>query len=683
MAAELIYLDAPSDEGCPSEKALARSERRYRRLFEQSNDAILLCRLDGAIIDANKNAIALLGVDPTTLFQRPLTAILPQFEDAQLRDRLLASEQCRLTTDLHTANERILTVEISACLLDRSSGTIQLIVQRVSSRQHSLGGRRPGAPEVAALLSAAADTVFHVDLSGAIRHLNRALPGCGWTSEEMRGQLLAEFLHPQDRPKLVERLGPDTAGRVASHSVTIRFRGKPMVEDPSTSVSGGQTETASFAVTTAAISADGSDAGPLLGHWVLCRSLARENALVSEVNHLNARLMQAQKMEVIGALTCGVAHDFNNTLSAIFGNTQLAQMALPKAHKAQDYLHHIRAAGHRAKRLVDQILAFSRPRNASKQPIDIASVAKEAYELLRTTLPSTIEIRQKFASQGRTILGDRTQIHQVLMNLATNAFHALDGDSGHIEIAVTAEELTPSNIGDEGLTPGSYLRLTVSDDGCGMDADIQPHIFEPYFTTKAAGQGTGLGLPTVMGIVEDHGGVMRVQSAPGSGTTFQILFPCHTLPEEPTVPEAPKLRAGSEQVLFVDDETALVDLVEEMLTELGYRVDAKTCPLEALAAFRQKPNAYQLVITDMNMPGMTGVRLAEAILHRQPEVPVLICSGYVNAIDLTKITRLGICGIIEKPFTIHRLSMEVRQALDRAVDPGNLPQTPIREPEPR
>ncbi|WP_415908134.1 PAS domain S-box protein [Oleiharenicola sp. Vm1] len=379
-----------------------------------------------------------------------------------------------------------------------------------------------------------------------------------------------------------------------------------------------------------------------------------------------ARLRQAQKMESLGTLAGGIAHDFNNLLTGILGSAELIRLDLPVAHPAQRWLDNIAAGGARAKRVVQQILAFSRRSEGERGPVDLVRVVEEALRLLGSTLPPMVQIDVELDRACPTIRGDATQLHQVLMNLCTNAWQALPPEGGRIGVrlapaAVTAE-LQQAN---PELPAGPAVQLSVSDDGCGIEADLLPRIFDPFFTTKEAGRGTGLGLAVVHGIVRDHGGAILVRSTPRVGTRFDLYFPALAAP--PPQPEArlPRNlpRGQRQRILFVDDDAGPRAALAGMLEFLGYQVTAVNNPAEALLKFSAQPGAFDLLLADYAMPGMTGLELARQIRQAHDGLPIVIVSGHLEADQRAESSRLRIAAVLSKPPELVDLAHTVARAL--------------------
>ncbi|HIJ89724.1 MAG: ATP-binding protein [Desulfobulbaceae bacterium] len=379
---------------------------------------------------------------------------------------------------------------------------------------------------------------------------------------------------------------------------------------------------------------------------------------------LEARLRQSQKMEAIGTLAGGIAHDFNNILSVIFGYTELAIIEDGDPEKRREDLKEVLEGARRAKDLVQQILAFSRKTEQRKQPLQISLIVKDALKMLRSSIPATIEIKQNITSEG-TILADSSQIHQVVMNLCVNAYHAMRETGGTLAVSLEEVEISGEDEGYGALIPGRHLKLEVSDSGCGMSPEIREKIFEPYFTTKKTGEGTGLGLAVVHGIVKSHNGHITVYSEPGTGTTFHIYLP---LVEEqaaglPVKEVVADLSGKGEHILFVDDEPQIRDFVEMLFLRYGYRITTFTNGMQALEEFQDHPGQFDLVITDMTMPYMTGAELAQKMLGIRPDIPIILCTGQSELINREKALAMGVCDYLNKPVLQYDFLSAVRKAL--------------------
>ena len=400
--------------------------------------------------------------------------------------------------------------------------------------------------------------------------------------------------------------------------------------------------------------------------FAYAKDISEERKYENDRKKLETQLLQAQKMESIGTLAGGIAHDFNNILSPIIGNTELAIMDVDNNNPIKLNLDEIMKAGLRAKDLVQQILAFSRQREQQKAPVQMGLMIKEISKLLRSSIPTTIDISYDIKAEIDTVLADPTQIHQVIMNLCTNASHSMGEKGGELEIELD-DLFLESNIGGKytDLNPGSYLRLTVRDTGYGIKPEVMDKIFEPYFTTKEIGIGTGIGLAVVHGIVQSLGGDINVESTPGEGSSFRVLFPKYEAEVLEEKEDSDLLPSGTEQILLVDDEKATVDVVKVMLERLGYQVTTRTSSIEALEAFRNQPDTYDLVVTDMTMPNMTGKDLAKELMTIRPDIPIILCTGFSEQIDKRSAGEMGIKAFVMKPVVMRDIADTIREVLDK------------------
>ena len=377
------------------------------------------------------------------------------------------------------------------------------------------------------------------------------------------------------------------------------------------------------------------------------------------------QLRQSQKMEAIGTLAGGIAHDFNNSLGVIMGYSELAQWDLPTDHAAHAHLAQIQKASNRAKDLVQQILTFSRQQEHERKPIRLQPILEEALKLLRATIPSTVEIRQQLDPQAPTVLGDPTQIHQVIMNLATNAWHATSEQGGILEVTLSSVDVDADYANTHAdLHEGKHLRLVVRDNGHGIDQDTLGRIYDPFFTTKAPGEGTGLGLAVVHGVVKKHQGSISVSSEPGKGTTFSLYFPVQESEAGPVEPTSAAMVDGSgASILFIDDEEPLAVLGKKMLERMGHQVTIQTGSVEALEVFRAQPDQFDLVITDQTMPRLSGVELAKTLLEIRPHLPILLTTGYSGTISSEEVQAIGIRELLMKPNTAQSLEEAINRVL--------------------
>lgn len=389
------------------------------------------------------------------------------------------------------------------------------------------------------------------------------------------------------------------------------------------------------------------------------------NRDVTREVRLEKQLIQAQKMQAIGTLAGGIAHDFNNILSAIMGYTEICMLQAPRDTQIPRRLDKIMLACQRARELVKQILTFSRQTRMEPNKVQIHLIVKEALKFLRASLPSTIEIQQEILTDSSYVMADPTQIHQVLMNLCTNAAHAMHENGGKLSVKLDDVTLDNKDVKKfSGIKPGAYVRLTVSDTGHGMDRETMEHIFDPFFTTKKIGDSTGMGLAVVQSIVEDYGGAVYVDSDPENGSTFEVLLPKTTIEPVFEKQSPVSLPRGNERILLVDDEAFIVDIAKEMLEILGYNITATGSSPEALKWFDQAPDNFDLIITDQTMPKMTGTDLAERIQNIRADIPIILCTGYSEEIIAERNESRNIKAVIMKPFIIQEMALIVRKVLD-------------------
>jgi len=408
------------------------------------------------------------------------------------------------------------------------------------------------------------------------------------------------------------------------------------------------------------------DPSGAITHWV---AVGRN---MSRFRKLEMELQRAQKMDALGTLAGGIAHDFNNILAAVMGLIEMECLDAEAGSRTSQRMKKALSACSRARDLVKQILTFSSQGEQRRKPLRIGPVAEDALRMLRATLPTTISIHQDFEAAEASILGDSTQIHQILVNLCTNAAHAMRRSGGILGIGLKIVDIDETRVFEHPeLQPGSYLRLTVSDTGDGMDRATRERIFEPFFTTKGPGEGSGIGLSVVHGIVKSHGGKIVVRSELGKGSTFELFFPrIEGIEEHPT--RQPELSpAGNERILLVDDEEIVVAVTSEILGTLGYEVVSVPRSSDALELFRSQSDRFHLVITDQTMPGMTGMELAAELLRVRPDISIILCTGFSDEKVRETAATIGVRRIMSKPFALHELATTVREILDQRLPQFN------------
>lgn len=383
-----------------------------------------------------------------------------------------------------------------------------------------------------------------------------------------------------------------------------------------------------------------------------------------EKEQLQKKLVQAYKMEAVDQLASGIAHDFNNILSSVIGFTELSLDIVPDGTELEDYLNEIFVAGKRAKDLVKQILAFARQSDEEKSPIILGAVVREVLNFIRPTIPTSIKIMEDLDSESY-VLGNATQVHQVMMNLCTNAAYAMEETGGVLEVSLKDVVIEKEDL-SSGMNQRDYVEIKVSDTGAGIAPDIIDSIFEPYFTTKDPGEGTGMGLAMVHGVIESYGGKITVDSKLGVGTTFTIYLPVTKKQADQDAYVQEELPTGTERILFIDDEVPIAKMGSQILERLGYTVTTCTSSIEALELFQAKPNDYDLIVTDMTMPNLTGDKLAVELMKIRTDIPVILCTGYSKKISDETASEIGIKAFAYKPVVKAALAKTVRKVLDEA-----------------
>jgi PAS domain S-box-containing protein len=472
------------------------------------------------------------------------------------------------------------------------------------------------------------------------------------------GQSIYDIVHPEDRDSVRSRIDERRTGNRRTRNLEVRFMNKL--------IDAAAPNKANSGYSVFLLGAEGlyeaRDDQSL--HFIGTQGIVRD---ITERKQLESQLQQAQKMEAIGTLAGGIAHDFNNILATIIGYAEMIEMFdVPNNDKVRERLKYILASAYRAKDLVQQILTFSRRTEQDKVPVTLAPILKDIIKFLRASLPATIKINARYEDNS-SVLGDSTQLYQVMMNLCTNAAHAMGEKGGILEVNLSDVHFDSIDSGLQAeLEPRAYIMVGVQDTGDGMTPDMLDRIFEPFFTTKRRGEGTGLGLSVVHGIVKGMGGAISVHSQMGEGSLFQVFLPRYEgRKDQPVSEKFARIVRGKGRILFIDDEQPLVDFAREMLIGLGYEVVALTSSPEALEQFSQQPNTFDLVIADLTMPDLTGLELAEAIMGLRPDIPVILCTGFADPAMAEKARKMGIAEVIKKPFGVQDFAESIRRVLDK------------------
>ena len=633
-------------------RELRESEAKARAIFDQSFQFIGLLDPDGTLLDVNRTALDFIGAAKDEVVGKPF------WEAPWWSHSVKAQEEVKRGIEVARSGE-VFRSEATHPARDGSMRLVEFTIKGIRNDNGEVRWLVPEGRDVTEYRQAlerlarlgqaveqTADMVVITDPEGRVEYVNPAFCSVtGFASDDALGRSI-RFLCPPD-------LDDDlyTPHWFAERGLEPwRGRTRPVKKY------GGQLEV------DASLSPIVSDGGEVVAYVLVQRD-------ITQVEALEQSLRQAQRLEAVGTLAAGIAHDFNNILAAIFGYTELAQLEVPENSPVAEYLDEVIIGAERARALVRQILVFGRRTEHEWQTLALRPLVREVLDLLRSTLPATITVDERLEADG-TVMGDPGQIHQVVMNLCTNAFQALEERGGTMTLTLEREEIQPeADLPADGPSPGPYLVLGVSDNGPGMPPELQDKIFEPYFTTKDPGKGSGLGLAVVHGIVQAHRGFIRVESEQGKGTCFRIYLPENE--EAGSGPEGAatldRVAGQGEHILFVDDESILARLADQFFSGRGYRVTALDDSLSAWEQFRADPDAFDLVISDQTMPGMTGVDLAAQILSLRPGLPFILCTGYSAEVSREEATSLGISRFVQKPVEMERLGLIVRGLLDRRV----------------
>ena len=647
-----------------AEEELRESKEVLRATIESTTDGILVVNDKGKVVCTNKRFAQLWRI-PEELIRgkkdkKLLAFVLDQLEEPEA---FLSKVQALYKTsdedfDVLVFKDGRVFERFSSPLIrdDQIAGRVWTF-RDITDRKRAEEALRENEERFKFLAEKMADIIWTVNRNFQTTYVSPSIEKIlGFTPEERKRQTLEEMITPGSLNKVqkmfLEELRHDDAGNTdPDRSVTIEveyFR-----KDGSTVWMENS------------VKAMRDNSGAIDGLYGVSRDINERKIAEEENTKLQSQLQQVQKMESMGTLAGGIAHDFNNILGIIVGNTELAMDDVPEWNPARHNLKEIRTASIRARDVVKQILAFSRKAPQKMKPVRIIPIIKESLKLLRSSIPTTIEIHQNISSESNTVRADPTQINQVLINLCTNAIHAIGEKGGVLEVSLKNIILDAGSATHyHDLSSGKYVRLTVKDTGHGIEPKILKRIFDPYFTTKGVGEGSGMGLSVVHGIIKSHDGGISVSSEPGKGTVFHVLFPCIEDKPEPNVEIALEVSGGNESVLFVDDEKAMVDVIQPILERLGYKVTARTSSIEALEAFRANPDRFDLVITDFTMPNMTGMELAKALFKLRSDIPVILCTGYSEHINEDKVKRSGIRAFVVKPVVLDEIANTIRKVLD-------------------
>jgi PAS domain S-box-containing protein len=644
-----------------AEELLREKEAAFSVIATTSSEAIVMMSHEGEIAYWNNAAERMFGYSAEEVAGKDLHLLLgPERDHAVFRDGF--SEFRVSGTGPSIGN----TVELVAVHKSGREFPVELSISavRIKGDFHALGiihditDRKKAEEEMLRLhrwnqliLNAAGEGIVGLDLAGKVIFANpTAAEIIGQKPDELIGDTIYHLVQ-HSRQRLPNPGENQTSGEIPGKTDEV-FKRKD-----------GTTVPVSFTNTPIV------ENGQVRGTVITLRDLTESKKIEEAKAKLEAQLHQALKMEAIGTLAGGIAHDFNNILAVIIGYSEIMLADVQDTGPSRKHLNEVLKAGLRARDLVKQILVFSRMRaGMSMGPIELAPVVNESVKFMRASLPATIEIRQNIEDEGGTTMADATQVHQLIVNLCTNAFHAMEETGGVLEVTLSSIDFQSSDMmRHPKIKPGPYLELMVTDTGHGMDAATINRIFDPYFTTKGPGKGSGLGLAVVHGIVDRHEAVIEVQSQPKKGTSFHVFFPkiLGRAARQEDHPEVSSLPGGNERILLVDDEEALADVGQKTLRGLGYEVTVKSNSVEALEIFRENPDSFDLVITDYTMPKMTGAELALEIIRIRPDIGIFLCTGYTERLSQEQAKEIGISEFLMKPLNRREMAHAVRRVLDQ------------------
>ncbi len=628
-----------------AEEALRESEKKYRLIFNNAPMGILHFNENGIIASCNDKFVEIIGSSREKLIGLNMLNH-PDDHVVSSVKQSLGGKPAYYEGDYHSVTAKKVTqtrmLFEPIVSQDKSVSGGVGIIENITERKQAEEALRESKERYRQLFNIAPAGIYEINFrTGKIVSVNDAVCDyTGYTKDELLSMNAIDLLTEKSKKTFLNRMDKILNGENTNSYVEHEITKKD-----------GNVFWASI---NNRYLYDGEN---IIGTTVVAQDITQQKKI-------EAQLRQAQKMESIGTLAGGIAHDFNNLLYMITGNAELALDDIPEWHPVHDNLKEIKTAGMRAAGIVKQLLSFSRKIDQELKPIGAITIIKDALKFLRSMIPSTIQINTHLPDTDISILADPVQINQVLMNTCTNASQAMEETGGILEVNVEITSLTQDAANHyPDFSAGEYVKIAVTDNGPGIDSKIIDRIFDPYFTTKEVGKGSGMGLAIVIGIIKNHGGAITVDSQPGKGATFTMLFPVVKKKPEIKTATTEELLLGNGTILFVDDDEAIVNMTGQMLERLGYTVETKTNPSAALELFQSKPDAFDLVITDMTMPHMTGARLSEKLKNIRSDIPVIICTGHSPLIDEEKAKKMGIAAYVMKPIVIRDIARTIRQVL--------------------
>ncbi|MGK5092384.1 response regulator [Deltaproteobacteria bacterium TL4] len=631
-----------------AENLLLKSIERYRMITETARDAIITIDEENNILFANSAAEEIFGYKVSELYDQKITMLMPDSlrntHQTALKDYILNSKKHMSWETIefpgHHKEGHEISVEVSfGEFIEEGKHLFTGVIRDISERKRA----EEQYIRLATAIEQAAESIVITDAEGIIQYVNPAFERVSQYSNAEVLNKNAKIVKSGKHDKIFYKnmWAHLVEGKVWSGRITNKRKDGSLYEEEAT------------------ISPIRNAANKIVSYVAVKRDITREGELEKQLRH-------SQKMEAIGTLAGGIAHDFNNILFAVLGYLALAKEGVAPDTLVHKDLEEALLAGNRARDLVRQILSFSRQEESELQPFEITPILKEVLKLLRSTTSTTIEIRQELTSEKLTLIADPTQVHQVIMNLCTNAIYAMRDQEGVLEVRLEKAEVDEEFAKNHMISEGPYVKLVIRDTGSGIPAHLMDRIFEPFFTTKPVGEGTGLGLSVVHGIVQNHKGAITVSSKEGDGSMFTVYFP--VISKTLTVP--PKLESvyhpGKGRILIVDDEQMLVELEKRILERCGYEVVTFTSSLDVLSLIRAQPNAFDLVLTDQSMPKMTGLQLAKALRQINPDLPVILITGHPKEVTAKQAIGSGVREHVIKPIDASELSQVVARVLEKS-----------------
>jgi len=639
---------------------LKESEEKFRTLTEELPNMVLIYQ-NGKIVYINERCKELIGFTREEIYDSRfdfLSIVAPEHRDVVMQKFfrhkigvIVDPYECTL---IGKRSQRIDCLQTSKVIHYDGEPAVLGLVTDLTEIKRAQEAIRESQNRLSCIITSAMESIITLDEHRRIQLFNPAseqMFGC--SEAEAMGQSIDRFIALTNSDK-----NHNNSDALEQHSIVSILEGRVRT------INGIRINGEVFPVE-ASIAKVHSGNEEL--YTIILRDITERLKSEEKQRNLQSQLLQSQKMEAVGSLAGGIAHDFNNILSVIIGNAELVKLKLAPKHRAMKHIEEVISASDRAQELVRQILAFSRKQDAQFRPVRLHYILREGMKLLRASLPATIEIKVDLPLNGPLILGDATQIHQVIMNLCTNAAQAMEGINGKLYLRQKNVEFDDRAIlYHPDLKNGQYAMFTVQDTGLGMDGFTLKRIFEPFFTTKAPGKGTGLGLAIVHAIIKNHGGAIKVQSQVGKGTQVDVYLPVYAGEEESIKSEQSKESFGrAERIMIVDDEEQLLSVLSETLKGLGYQVFPFIKPIEALQAFEENPAGFDLVITDQTMPHMTGIFLASRVRQVRNDTPIILMTGYDQLEDPKKLEALGIQTVLLKPFRKGVLGETIRKILEK------------------